>query len=116
MCPARLYPRSPQRLVDWCLSEANQVAGLPQDIFPRYETYFDYTLMEFCSRHSPCRHKSKSCVNFKESHAKGHQSKSGKIIAVGEYTSGFTYEDYFDMWMAGIENKIKLLQEALESE
>jgi hypothetical protein len=86
--------------------------GLPQDLFPEYKTYFDYTLKEFCSKHSPCRHK--SCANVQQSHVKGHQNQRGKIIAVGEYESEFSYEDYYNPWMADVLHDIKSLQ-SLES-
>ena len=39
--------------------------------------------------------KQSQCVNVRSGHgAKGHQSKSGNVFAVGDYVSKFTFESY----------------------
>jgi hypothetical protein len=58
----------------------------------------DDALLNFCDRHWPCEHvdsrgQGGRCVNVRSGHgAKGHQSKSGKLLAVGDYVSRFTFD------------------------
>jgi hypothetical protein len=57
----------------------------------------DDALENFCDRHWPCeyvdpRRQGGRCVNVRSGHgAKGHQSKSGKLLAAGDYVSSFTF-------------------------
>jgi hypothetical protein len=57
----------------------------------------DDALENFCDRHWPCeyidaRRQGGRCVNVRSGHgAKGHQSKSGKLLATGDYVSSFTF-------------------------
>jgi hypothetical protein len=94
------------------------ITGLPQDLFSRYKTYFDYTLLEFCDMYSPCLFRSPRgyCVNSSVSHMKGHQNNKGKIIGAGSYESDFVYEEYYDTWMANLERHIVDLQNKLQLE
>lgn len=78
-------------------------------IFPEYVVHCDNALEDFCHRHWPCEFvrimgsggaaveagSIDKCVNTRSGHGtKGHQNKSGKIIAVGYYQSSFTTESY----------------------
>jgi predicted acylesterase/phospholipase RssA len=72
-------------------------------MFPGYMTFIDLALDEFCNRHWPCEYVHSTtrgrCVNVKAGHqSKGHQLVSGKVLAVGPYTSVFTTENYRDFF------------------
>ena len=68
-----------------------RILGRPEQIFPEYLEHLDNALENFCDRHWPCEYvdpkrQGGRCVNVRSGHgAKGHQSKSGKLLAAGEY-------------------------------
>lgn len=74
-----------------------RILGRPEQIFPEYIEHLDNALENFCDRHWPCEYVDSKrqggrCVNVRSGHgAKGHQSKSGKLLAAGEYVSSFTF-------------------------
>ena len=57
-------------------------------------------LENFCGRHWPCEFikfgkGGGRCVNVRSGHgSKGHQLKSGKVLAVGEYMSDFSFTEH----------------------
>lgn len=74
-----------------------KILGRPEQIFPEYLDHLDNALENFCDRHWPCEHVDPKrlgdrCVNVRSGHgAKGHQSKSGKLLAAGDYISSFVF-------------------------
>lgn len=94
----------------------HQIPGTAPDIFPLYLAHLDAALENFCDGHWPCEYVQAvtglRCVNVKSGHGqKGHQTDTGKIIAVGEYTSRWTYETLHDEF---ISNSYYRLEELLE--
>lgn len=75
----------------------NRYRGHPNEFFPNYLEHIESALENFCDRHWPCEYMSPRgrCVNVRSGHgAKGHQLKSGKLLAAGDYVSTFTYSGY----------------------
>ncbi|KAK4629215.1 Calcium-independent phospholipase A2-gamma [Fulvia fulva] len=75
----------------------NRYRGHPDEFFPNYLQHIENALENFCDRHWPCEFTSSKgrCVNVRSGHgAKGHQLKSGKLLADGEYQSSFTFQSY----------------------
>lgn len=74
-----------------------KILGRPEEFFPEYIEHLDNALENFCDRHWPCefvdpKRQGGRCVNVRSGHgAKGHQSKSGKLLAAGDYISSFTF-------------------------
>jgi hypothetical protein len=69
--------------------------GSAEQIYPQYIEHLDAALENFCDRHWPCEFKASGgqCVNVRSGHgSKGHQLKSGKVLAVGEYESSFCFQ------------------------
>lgn len=68
-------------------------------IFANYTNNLDYALEDFCDHHWPCmfsNNKKQRCVNVRVGHQfKGHQSKDGKVFAVGDYVPGFSFNTYY---------------------
>ena len=80
-------------------SARHRTLGPAEKVFPAYMAFCDTALDEFCNRHWPCEYVHPNtqgrCVNVKAGHqSKGHQLKSGKVLAVGSYTSVFTTENF----------------------
>lgn len=80
------------------LDSARQHTLGPADkVFPEYLEHCDDALDDFCTRHWPCEYASSRgrCVNVKAGHSsKGHQLRSGQVLAVGDYFSTFSPETY----------------------
>ncbi|OQO14747.1 hypothetical protein B0A48_00129 [Cryoendolithus antarcticus] len=78
----------------------HKIRGTAEQIFPQYLEHLDNALENFCDRHWPCEYydpkrQGGRCVNVRSGHgAKGHQSKSGKLLAAGDYVSEFSFRDY----------------------
>ena len=76
----------------------NRTLGTAKQIFPQYLEHIDAALENFCDRHWPCEYIKPGgarCVNVRSGHGtKGHQLKSGKVLAVGSYMSQFSFENY----------------------
>jgi hypothetical protein len=117
-------------------------AGNAELIFPEYLDHLDFALEDFCHRHWPCEYvecgaeyplflqhfdgimgdrnlryivKQSQCVNVRSGHgAKGHQSKSGKVFAVGDYVSGFSFEGYQVEFHAAVYSQLHRLMELLQ--
>ncbi|KAM0713999.1 hypothetical protein Q7P37_010963 [Cladosporium fusiforme] len=74
-----------------------KILGRPEQTFPEYIEHLDNALENFCDRHWPCEYvdpkrQGGRCVNVRSGHgAKGHQSKTGKLLAAGDYISSFTF-------------------------
>ena len=71
--------------------------GTADHIFPQYLDHLDAALTDFCARHWPCEFiadDGSKCVNVRSGHgSKGHQNKSGKVLAVGDYLSRLSFEN-----------------------
>jgi hypothetical protein len=94
------------------------VTGLPAEyLFQEYKKYFEYTLDEFCNTYSTCHFQNAkgSCVNSAGTHTKGHQNSNGRVIAVGEYESTFTYNKYLSVWMMDLEMDVRSLHKKFET-
>lgn len=76
----------------------NRYLGQPEETYPEYLDHIDNALDNFCGRHWPCEFtnpKGDRCVNVRSGHgAKGHQLKSGKLLAAGDYQSSFSFAGY----------------------
>lgn len=92
-----------------------RILGRPEQIFPEYLEHLDNALENFCDRHWPCEYvdpkrQGGRCVNVRSGHgAKGHQSKSGKLLAAGEYVSSFTFAGYQQKFQNDTYEKLLLL-------
>ena len=96
------------------------VPGSAIQIFPEYMEYLDSALRDFADRHWPCEYVKPGttfrCVNVRSGHdsSKGHQLASGKILAVGEYESKFSFESYRRVFEATVYLHLKQLLEKLK--
>lgn len=78
-------------------SARNNTLGPAEKVFPEYIEHCDDALDDFCDRHWPCEFTSDRgrCVNVKAGHnTKGHQLKSGQVLAIGNYDSPFSPQSY----------------------
>ncbi|KAL8723905.1 MAG: hypothetical protein Q9181_007090 [Wetmoreana brouardii] len=80
-------------------SARHKIRGTAEQIFPQYLEHIEAALENFCDRHWPCEYIKPGggarCVNVRSGHGtKGHQLKSGKVLAVGNYESLFSFESY----------------------
>jgi patatin-like phospholipase/acyl hydrolase/energy-coupling factor transporter ATP-binding protein EcfA2 len=78
-------------------SARHRTLGPAEKVFPEYIEHCDDALDDFCDRHWPCEYMSirGRCVNVKAGHnTKGHQLKSGQVLAVGDYQSSFAPQVY----------------------
>ncbi|KAF7505357.1 hypothetical protein GJ744_000978 [Endocarpon pusillum] len=101
-------------------SARHRTLGPAEKVFPEYIEHCDDALDDFCDRHWPCERMSTRgrCVNVKTGHnTKGHQLKSGQVIAVGDYESSFTPQQYRlvfrDDIYAALARLLQRLQESL---
>ncbi len=103
-------------------SARHRTLGPADKVFPEYIEHCDDALDDFCDRHWPCERASSRgrCVNVKAGHnTKGHQLKSGEVLAVGDYESSFTPQKYRlvfrdDIYTA-LARLLQLLQQSLSS-
>ncbi|KAL4750029.1 hypothetical protein BDW72DRAFT_121271 [Aspergillus terricola var. indicus] len=78
-------------------SARRKTLGLAESVFREYLDHFDDALDDFCDRHWPCEYVSAQgrCVNVRSGHqAKGHQLKSGRVIAIADYESAFSADSF----------------------
>lgn len=70
---------------------------------------------EFCVRWLRCsfRKDGHQCVNVQNSHKKGHQSSTGKILARAPFESAFNQEVFFPRWLNQIDQHIASLNRKL---
>lgn len=72
----------------------------------RYVAQLDEVLESFCNQLWPCerwdRKTSTRCINTRFGHAKGHQSKSGKVFSAGSYESSLTFDTYRQKFLTDI--------------
>lgn len=82
--------------------------GTAKEIFSEYMDHFDMALDEFCDKFWPCEFVSNKgrCVNVKLLHSKGHQSKKGEILGLGEYRSSFTSASYSRVFLDEIYQRL----------
>jgi len=97
-------------------SARNRTLGPAEKVFPEYLEHCDVSLDDFCQLYWPCEYVGARgrCVNVKAGHRKGHQSKSGQIIAVGQYESSFTLDAYRDTFRNDIYAILVTLLERLQ--
>jgi predicted acylesterase/phospholipase RssA len=96
-------------------SARHRTLGPAEKVFGAYYDHCDRALEDFCDRHWPCEYVHPNtegrCVNVKAGHTKGHQLSSGKVLAVGDYQSGFTPQGYKEFFrIAVLWNLTKLLE------
>lgn len=77
------------------------LTGSAEQNFPQYVEHLDAALENFRDRHWPCEYTNRSgkaigrCVNVRSGHgSKGHQLRNGRVLAVGEYYSEFSFANY----------------------
>ncbi|KAL4757187.1 uncharacterized protein BDW70DRAFT_171583 [Aspergillus foveolatus] len=78
-------------------SARRKTLGPAESVFREYLDHFDDALDDFCDRHWPCEYVSAQgrCVNVRSGHqAKGHQLKSGRVIAIADYESSFSADGF----------------------
>lgn len=85
-------------------------SGTAEQIFPKYLEHLDAALENFCDQHWPCEFQkgNKRCVNVRSGHgSKGHQTKDGRVIAIGKYESSIKFGEahqefrknvFFHLW------------------
>ncbi|KAH0559390.1 hypothetical protein GP486_004094 [Trichoglossum hirsutum] len=97
----------------FCLRLLTKV-GTADDIFPRYLSHCDYAIDRFCNSKWPCEYRFRRgrCVNVRTGHVKGHQRKSGTILA-GEYQSSFSANSFRRTFREMIYNNLTQLLGAL---
>ena len=92
----------------------HKIRGNDEQIFPEYLEHLDNALENFCDRHWPCEYispKGGRCVNVRSGHgAKGHQLKSGKLLAAGDFESSFTFDSYRHTFQKDTYQKLKGLR------
>jgi hypothetical protein len=79
----------------------------------------DIALDDFCAIFWPCSFVSKKgeqCVNVKERHAKGRQSRRGTVIGTSSYESSFTFNIFADNWFLHLKTYFRKFQFELESQ
>lgn len=92
-----------------------RILGRPEQIFPEYLEHLDNALENFCDRHWPCEYvdpkrQGGRCVNVRSGHgAKGHQSKSGKLLSTGDYVSSFTFQGSKEKFQNDTYHKLVML-------
>ncbi|KAF4461479.1 hypothetical protein FALBO_11730 [Fusarium albosuccineum] len=82
-------------------------------------TYYDplwVALREFCDYWLRCSFEKdgQECRNAKNSHEKGHQAPTGKVLGRGDYKSMFVADDFFPVWIDEIDEHIKRLEEGAQ--
>lgn len=127
---SRRYPNLAQRifselsyLVASCImldATRNKIRGHPDDILGKYLVHLDDALENFCDRHWPCEYEGRGgrCVNVRSGHgAKGHQLKSGKLVAHGAYESRFRYNEKTRReFHLNVHSKVTFLDERIRSQ
>ncbi|GAB1318162.1 FabD/lysophospholipase-like protein [Madurella fahalii] len=87
--------------------------GRPSDIFPRYIDQIEDVLESFCDRLWPCEVRDPKtrarCVNTSFGHAKGHQSRNGKVFAAGGYESSFSFQQYRQTFLCSIYHSLQTI-------
>ncbi|KAL1622899.1 hypothetical protein SLS56_008580 [Neofusicoccum ribis] len=98
----------------------NKNKGTVESNFPLYLEHLDAALENFCNSHWPCEFVKPGtgarCVNVRSGHAKGHQRKDGKVLAVGEYISSISFRIYHDEFQKNVFLSLKDLQSLLHKQ
>ena len=98
-------------------SARHRTLGPAEKVFPEYTEHCDDALDDFCDRHWPCEYMSirGRCVNVKACHnTKGHQLRSGQVLAVGDYQSSFASQEYRVLFRNDIYTALAKLLELLQ--
>ena len=97
----------------------HKIRGNDDQIFPMYLEHLDNALDNFCGRHWPCEFvgpKGGRCVNVRSGHgAKGHQLKSGTLLAAGDYEASFNFDSYRQHFREDTYHKLKALRQIVQS-
>jgi energy-coupling factor transporter ATP-binding protein EcfA2 len=95
----------------------HRTLGSAEQVFPEYLDHCDVALEDFCQRYWPCEYVGGRgrCVNVKAGHIKGHQLKSGQVLAVGNYCSSFSAESYRPTFRNNIYRMLAKLLEKLQN-
>ncbi|OCK84171.1 hypothetical protein K432DRAFT_289452 [Lepidopterella palustris CBS 459.81] len=102
-------------------SVRHKILGTASHIFPQYLDHLDAALEDFCDRHWPCEFSIEGsglsrCVNVRSGHgSKGHQLKSGKVFAAGDYVSEFSFEKNQEEFHANVYFRLEHLLERLSA-
>ncbi|KAK8254092.1 hypothetical protein IWZ00DRAFT_435915 [Phyllosticta capitalensis] len=94
-------------------------AGRIDTIFPQYNEQLENALETFCNSHWPCEYVTDSgarCVNVRNGHSKGHQTKDGRVLAAGDYASRFSFQGYHQSFNIKVYFALQQLLEYLELE
>ncbi|THC94944.1 hypothetical protein EYZ11_005583 [Aspergillus tanneri] len=97
-------------------SARRKTLGPAESVFPEYLEHFDDALDDFCDRHWPCEYVSTEgrCVNVRSGHhAKGHQLKDGRVLAVQEYQSSFSAGEFRQTFRSMIFTNLVFLRQKL---
>ena len=95
------------------------LAGVAAEIFPQYLVHLDEALQNFFERHWPCEYvqpcEGLRCVNVQSGHSsKGHQLKNGKVFAVGNYLSRWSFESLQEEFHANVYFRLEELLNLLK--
>jgi hypothetical protein len=95
--------------------------GTAAEIFPQYLPHLDAALENFCEKHWACEYsqpeKGLRCVNVQSGHgSKGHQLRNGKVFAVGEYQSRWSFESLHEEFRCNTYFRLDELLQDLKSQ
>jgi predicted acylesterase/phospholipase RssA len=101
-------------------SARNKIRGTAERVFPQYLDHLDAALENFCDRHWPCEYIKPGgggrCVNVRSGHgSKGHQLQNGKVLAVGEYVSRFSFDSHQDEFQLNVYTRLDQLLQLLHA-
>ena len=73
--------------------------------------HIDAALENFCDHHWPCEFIKSGggarCVNVRSGHGtKGHQLKNGKVLAIGNYVSQFSFKSYHETFQFDVFSRL----------
>ncbi|KAM5355310.1 hypothetical protein ACJ41O_001956 [Fusarium nematophilum] len=71
---------------------------------------------EFCDHWMHCSFErdGDQCYNVRNSHKKGHQAHTGKILGRGQYTPPFDIDNFFPTWLDEIDRHVRALDDRLQ--
>ena len=99
-----------------CRDALTQLGSYSHLLRNTYRHSLDEAIQVFCDQWLRCSfiHQGEACQNARNSHQKGHQAMSGRIIARGPYESTFVADEFFPDWINQIDKHIRELDDRLQ--